>query len=455
MNLSRINIIIGREYLNKVKKKSFLLTTFLVPVLFVAVCAIPSIIMFAAKEPHKTLAVIDESGLLLPRLESTQTVTFEDMSRSDVEEIKGKLDELGLDALVHVAPLDTAARNISVATYSKKPIGMDLTDNIKDCADEAVEDYRISQYEIDSLKDIMDDVRESAHFETYTLDDAGEATLSSSEIYMFISMALGMVIYLFVTMFSSMVMSSVTEEKSSRVVEVLVSSVRSTELMYGKIIGVALVAITQFVLWILLAGALGLVLMLVVGSIAAPSIDSATIAASAGALSSISDPSITSLLDSLAAENEDLGAVIGTLSSLKYGQIGWAFLIYFVLGYLLYAAIFAAIGSAVDNEADSNQLSMPLTIPLMIGFFVSLYAFKAPDSGLVFWFSMIPFTSPIVMLARIPFGVPAWQWVLSITILVASFAACAWASAKIYRVGLLMFGKKSTWADLWKWLRQK
>lgn len=455
MKLSRINVIIGREYLNKVKKKSFLLTTFLVPVLFVVACAVPSIIMFAVKEPHKTIAVIDESGLVMQKLKNTQTVTYEDMSLSDVEEIKGKLDELGLDVLLHVSPVDSASRNISVSSYSKKPLGMDLKDDIKAGADEAVEDYRISQYEIAELKEIMEDVRVSAHFETYTLDEAGEATLSSSEIYMFISMALGMVIYLFVTMFSSMVMSSVTEEKSSRVVEVLVSSVKSTELMYGKIIGVALVAITQFVLWILLAGALGLILMLVIGAIVAPSIDPASINAGTEALSSMSAPSMTTLLDSLAAENEDLGAIIGTLSSLKFGQIGWGFVIYFVLGYLLYAAIFAAIGSAVDNEADSNQLSMPLTIPLMIGFFVSLYAFKAPDSGLVFWFSMIPLTSPIVMLARIPFGVPVWQWILSIVILLATFAASAWASAKIYRVGLLMFGRKSTWADLWRWLRQK
>ena len=453
MNLSRINIIIGREYLNKVKKKSFLLTTFLVPVLFVVVCAVPSIIMFAAKEPHKTLAVIDESSLVIPRLENSGTVTYEDMSLSDVEEIKGKLEELGLDALVHISAIDTATRNLSVSTYSKKPLGLDLTDALKDSADEAVEEYRISQYDIASLRDIMEDVRVSAHFETYTLSETGEATLSSSEIYMFISMALGMVIYLFVTMFSSMVMSSVTEEKSSRVVEVLVSSVKSTELMYGKIIGIALVAITQFVLWILLATVLGIILVLVLGALVAPSLDPAALAAGAETMTAFSDPSMSSLLDSLASENEEVGALLGTLNSLKYGQIGLGFVIYFLLGYLLYAAIFAAIGAAVDNEADSNQLSMPLTIPLLIGFFVSLYAFKAPDSALVTWCSMIPFTSPIVMLARIPFGVPVWQWILSIAILIGSFAACAWASGKVYRAGLLMFGKKSTWADLWKWVK--
>jgi ABC-2 type transport system permease protein len=154
-------------------------------------------------------------------------------------------------------------------------------------------------------------------------------------------------------------------------------------------------------------------------------------------------------------EGDGLGVVISTLKEINYGQLIFGFFIYFALGYLLYASFFAAIGSAVENEADTQQLQMPITVPLIIGFFIAFYAFKAPDSAVVFWGSMIPFTSPIVMLARIPFGVPAWELALSIAILVGTFIACGWASAKIYQIGILMFGKKTTFKDLWKWLRMK
>ena len=253
-------------------------------------------------------------------------------------------------------------------------------------------------------------------------------------------------------MFSGMVMQSVIEEKSSRVVEVLVSSVKATELMFGKIIGVACVALTQFFLWIILT------LVLVGGFSAFVGFDSL-----------MGDPAQTEQMMEMAqmggmdmaemtetmAEEEGMGAVLSTLKDIDWVQMILAFIIYFALGYLLYASFFAAIGSAVENEADTNQLQMPVTVPLLLAFFIAIYAFNAPDSPIVWWGSMIPFTSPIVMLARIPFGVPMWELVLSIVLLLATFAACGWASAKIYKIGILMFGKKTTFKDLWKWLKQK
>ena len=249
-----------------------------------------------------------------------------------------------------------------------------------------------------------------------------------------------------------MVMQSVIEEKSSRVVEVLVSSVKATELMFGKIIGVACVALTQFFLWIILT------LVLVGGFSAFVGFDSL-----------MGDPAQTEQMMEMAqmgavdmaemtetmAEEEGMGAVLSTLKDIDWVQMILAFIIYFALGYLLYASFFAAIGSAVENEADTNQLQMPVTVPLLLAFFIAIYAFNAPDSPIVWWGSMIPFTSPIVMLARIPFGVPMWELVLSIVLLLATFAACGWASAKIYKIGILMFGKKTTFKDLWKWLKQK
>jgi ABC-2 type transport system permease protein len=264
-------------------------------------------------------------------------------------------------------------------------------------------------------------------------------------------------------MFSGMVMQSVIEEKASRVVEVLVSSVKATELMFGKIIGVACVAITQFFLWVVLTAAIVFGLSHVIGMETV--MDSATVQTeqmtqmteSLGVGSDSMDmmPEIPQDGAHLAQDGGQMAAVMTTLKSLDWGMLIFGFVIYFILGYLLYASFFAAIGSAVENEADTQQLQMPVTVPLMIAFFIAFYAFKAPESPVVFWGSMIPFTSPIVMLARIPFGVPGWELALSIGLLVGTFIICGWASAKIYKIGILMFGKKTSFKDLWKWLKQK
>ena len=238
--------------------------------------------------------------------------------------------------------------------------------------------------------------------------------------------------------------------------------------MYGKIIGVALVALTQFLLWIVLtlalvAGAFGIIGKdRIMGAVSEDQTAQMTEMMTPGvhmpgssidfgsAMAAASDSTAVS-----AGEPTGMEAIFSTLGNINVPQLAIAFLLFFIFGYLLYASLFAAIGSAVENEGDSTQLQLPVTVPLMLGFFVALYAFKAPGSSLVFWFSMIPFTSPIVMLARIPFGVAAWELVLSIALLVLTFFGCAWASAKIYKVGILMYGKKSTFKDLWKWLRMK
>ena len=452
MKLRNINIIISREYLTRVKKKSFLLTTFIVPVLFAAMCILPSVIMFMAKDTDKKVAVIDQSGIVMPYLVDTDAVDYEDYSTEPVDSMKLRFDELGLDALVVVSPLDSVQRSVTVASYSAKPLSMELKEGVQSKVNDAVEDYRLALYEIGDLKQIMEDVKSDISMSTYTLDESGEEKITSSEVYMIISMLLSIIIYMFIAMFSGMVMQSVIEEKSSRVVEVLVSSVKATELMFGKIIGVACVALTQFFLWIILT------LVLVGGFSAFVGFDSL-----------MGDPAQTEQMMEMAqmggvdmtemtetmAEEEGMGAVLSTLKDIDWVQMILAFIVYFALGYLLYASFFAAIGSAVENEADTNQLQMPVTVPLLLAFFIAIYAFNAPDSPIVWWGSMIPFTSPIVMLARIPFGVPMWELLLSIVLLLATFAACGWASAKIYKIGILMFGKKTTFKDLWKWLKQK
>ncbi len=453
MKFRNIKTIISREYLTRVKKKSFLLTTFLVPILFAAICILPSVIMFMAKDTGKKVAVVDQSGIVMPYLVDTDALEYEDYSAEPVDTMKARFESLGLDALVVVSPIDSAARTVSVASYSPKPLSMELKEGVQSKVNDAVEDYRLALYDITDLKQIMEDVKSDVSMATYTLDESGEEKITSSEVYMVISMVLSIIIYMFIAMFSGMVMQSVIEEKSSRVVEVLVSSVKATELMFGKIIGVACVALTQFFLWIVLT------LLLVGGFSAFVGFDSlmgdpAQTEQMMEMTAQMGGVDVADMTAAMAAEEEGLGAVLSTLKDIDWVQMVLAFIVYFALGYLLYASFFAAIGSAVENEADTNQLQMPVTVPLMLAFFVAIYAFNAPDSPIVWWCSMIPFTSPIVMLARIPFGVPMWELALSIVLLLATFVACGWASAKIYKIGILMFGKKTTFKDLWKWLRQ-
>lgn len=443
MDFKIIKTVIAREYKTRVKKKSFLVTTFLVPILFVGMIVAVYYIMGNTKERKQDVAVVDQSGIVMAHLTDTDRLSFADYSFESPESVKGRLGELGKDVLVVVSPLDTVSKTVSVQAYSKDPLGVEFTSGLASKVNDAVEEYRISRYGIDNLRQIMEDVRSDVSVTEYTLGESGEEKISESGIYMMVSMILGIIIWMFITMFGGQVMSSVIEEKNSRVVEVLISSVKATDLMFGKIIGVALVALTQFLLWIILSVVLVTAASQFMGQDMMQSLQNA--------------PEMMTGPEAAMVQGTpgELQTILGTLSNIPWVKLIVSFLIFFILGYLLYASLFAAVGSAVENEGDAAQLQLPLTIPLMIAYFIILMAFKNPDGGLVVWTSMIPFTSPIVMLARIPYGVPMWQLVLSIALLFFTFIGCAWVSAKIYKVGILMFGKKSTFSDLWKWLKQK
>jgi ABC-2 type transport system permease protein len=467
MNFRIIKTVIAREYLTRVKKKFFLITTFLVPILFAGIFVIIFLIMGSTKERSQKVAVVDQSGFVMPYLESTDRITYLDFSKNDPDSLKNQLEQFGMDVMVRISPLDTVKKTVSVQSYSKDPVGVDFSTGLSDRVENAVEDYRIQQYGIENLKQIMQDVKCDVKVTEYTIDEKGNESISESGIYMMISLFLGIIIYMFIAMFGGQVMSSVIEEKTSRVVEVLISSVKSVDLMFGKIIGVALVALTQFLMWIVLTG----FLLGVAGSAfgkdmlqnftaGSESVTQVT-GMSPEQMQSLGIPSVQDAMEAeadtsaaAAGQPDELTVIINTLSNVPWVKLIIAFLIYFILGYLLYSSFFAAIGSTVENEGDAQQLLLPVTVPLMIAYFVILIAFQNPDSGLVVWCSMIPFTSPIVMLARIPYGVPDWQLILSILLLFLTFLACAWLSAKIYRAGILMFGKKTTFKDLWKWLKQ-
>ena len=451
MNLRTIGIIIRREYLNKVKKKSFLVTTFVVPILVAGGMIALMAVMLNSKEKQKKIAVVDRSGIVMPVLEDVETIDYTDCTGVSADSLKLNMSSMGYDAVLSVSEINVAEKSVAADITSVNPLGIELVEIVRNKINGAVEKFRIESYGIEGLDRIMKEVKADVKLNAYTMNDEGEETISETGVYAIISMVLGIIIFMFVTIYGGMVMSAVIEEKSSRVVEVLISSVKATELMFGKIIGVALVAVTQFVLWVVLSGAILSVAGSLVGDdITAlaenPAAVSGTLGVDAGQIGEMA---------AAASEAGEVSVVLTTLRNMPLGLIGFAFLIFFLFGYMLYASMFAAIGSAVENEGDSQQLQMPLVIPLMIGYVIAIYAFKAPDSAMAFWGSIIPFTSPIVMLARLPFGVPGWELALSIALLVASFLLMAWISAKIYRVGILMFGKKSTWSDLWKWLKQK
>ena len=461
MDFRIIKTVIAREYSTRVKKKSFLVTTFLVPILFAAMMVVVMYIMGNTKERKQDVAVVDQSGIVMPHLTDTERITYEDYSSEAPDELKGRLASIGKDVLVVISSLDTVAKTVTVQTYSKDPLGVEFTSGLRNKVDDAVEEYRVRQYGIENLSQIMEEVKSHVSVTEYTLDESGKETLSESSIYMIVSMVLGIIIWMFITMFGAQVMSSVIEEKSSRVVEVLISSVKAVDLMFGKIIGVALVALTQFLLWIVLTVILTGVASAFMGKDMLkdlqnnPQMMGQTVNMPGGTdLGTVALGEAVDTAEVVPGQINQMQKVVGTLANIPWVKLIVSFLVFFILGYLLYASMYAAVGSAVENEGDASQLQLPLTIPLMIAYFIILMAFQNPDSPVVVWGSIIPFTSPIVMLARIPYGVPTWQLILSVVLLFLTFLGCAWASAKIYKAGILMFGKKSTFKDLWKWLKQ-
>ena len=459
MNWKKVGIVIGHEYSTRVRKKSFILTTLLTPIGMALLICVPALIMLFSGKENQKVKVIDESGIVAPYLENSEHTTYVMGEAGETADaLKDRFDELDYYAIVGISPLDEKGE-VSVVSYSKEPLNMDLKTSINRAVNKAVENRKLMQYDIQNLDAILADVKTDIKLNSMTLTNDGDAKEDSVEVYMVLSYLMSFLIYMFVFMFGTMVMRSVIDEKSSRVVEVIVSSVKSVELMMGKIIGVALVALTQFFIWITLT----IVLVTAVQTIAGPKVMQSMggmeqIMAEAGADHHIGPEDLAAMAEQAGQDSNALGMlkIVNQIRSLDWVTIIGCFLIYFLLGYLLYASMFAAIGAAVDNEADTSQLQLPVTIPLIIGLFIMLHTFEHPSSPLSVWASIIPWTSPMVMLARVPFGVvPSWQLILSIVLLFLTFLATAWLSAKVYKIGILTYGKKSSFKDLLKWMKLK
>lgn len=443
--MNKTLIIIGREFSTRVRKKTFLVVTIFVPILFIVFYAFLMWMMLKSDEQERKIAVINRSAIETP-LETINKTEFtyinEEVNEGNASEF---LNKEGYYAVLSIP--ENVMENAEIPIYSFSQITMDLKENISSQLRNRIEKIKrssvISEINVPDLEQKLDSTKTSVLVRTLKISETGESKESSSEIASIIGLFAGFVIYIFIFMYASQVMKGVIEEKSNRIIEVLISSVKPFQFLLGKIIGVAAVGLVQFLIWIVLGGAA----MLALQAVFMPNIDMETLR-SAG--------NLTAMAQTEGLNVEQLQIIQNVVKTIEPGFILsflGAFLFYFIGGYLLYASLFAAIGAAVDNETDSQQFMTPLTIVLVAALYIGFAAMRSPESPLVFWSSMIPFTSPIVMLVRIPFGVPTWEILTSMALLVAGFIFFTWLSGKIYRIGILMYGKKITWGELYKWLK--
>ena len=441
--MSAIGIIIGREFRERVMKKSFIISTILTPLLMVGIMVGTSFIMATNVGEAKRIAVVDRSGVIAPSLTSTDVIIYEPTDRTP-EELRAESDEQMYGFLVIGEQIIDNPSDVSLYTYSTST--MDVESAIARDIEDVIEQTRLKTYDIENLPQIMAEVEADVTLRSYKIGAQDEDDKESSSVLAFgLAYVFGLMMYLFVMIYGSQVMQGVIEEKNSKVLEVMVATVRPYHLMMGKILGIASVAVLQFVIWIVIIFVGGSVVMQflmpseLVESAAAISAGTADMAAMEGA-------GVDLELATMLANATDIGFLVRFFGS---------FLLYFLGGYLLYAAMFAAVGSAVDNVQDAQQFQTPITMPIIIGFVVMIFAMNEPHAPLSVWCSMIPFTSPIVMMARLPFDVPMWELLLSLALLAASFVFMVWAAAKIYRIGIFMHGRKPSYKELWQWIRMR
>ena len=439
--MSNVSIIIQREFNERVRKKSFIITTILMPVLMIVLIIAPALIMEYSRGEQKTIAVIDDSGLVAPQLQSNEELRFEPTDLTTEEARRSLTDRFGV---LYIGS-DILENPSDVKLYANASSSLSIESNITGQIEDILEAEKLKAYHIDNLQQILDEVKTTVTLQTFRNDKSQEAEsqAQSSTVATAAGYILGFVLYMFLLIYGSMVMQSVIEEKNNRVLEVVVSSVRPFDLMLGKILGVALVAVVQVLIW-------G-VLIFAVGAIVLPQLMPAEMMAGVQAMQQ-GMPDAAAMGD---MDPEMLQAVAAVTDTGYILKIFVCLLLFVFGGYLLYSAMFAAVGSAVDNVQDASQLQMPVTLPIILALLMMLAVIKDPNSSLAFWFSIIPFTSPVVMMARIPYDIPLWEIVLSLVILYASFVAMVWFAGKIYRVGIFMYGKKPTFKELLKWVRYK
>lgn len=416
-----IYLIIKREYLSRVRRKSFIITTLLMPLIFVGLMALPAIVAALTGPESKKIAVVDDTGFISKALITSPDIDFV-ITDDDVDSLKARSD---LDAIL-VIPADVVNRPDGIVMYTVGTQSLQTESYISRLLADAIEQEKLESYDIEGLKEIIDGIHTEVNIRTVRIDGDTEQESSSMASYI-IAMLLTMVLYMFILLYGQMVMTSIIEEKNNRVLEILASTVKPTRIMLGKILGIGAVAVTQILIWGMIIGVFSIAVM--------P--DLLTRATTGNA-----DVELSQILAAVG----NPGFIMGMFGIMT---------LYLIFGYLFYSAIYAAIGSAVDNIQDASQLQSFALMPIILALVFSMTVAGDPGSTLGQWLSFIPFTSPMVMMARLPFGVPAWQIISSLVILALSMLAMVWVSAKIYRVGIFMYGKKPNFRELVRWARYK
>lgn len=440
--MKALQLIIAREYTSRVKTKAFILTTILTPLLMIAVILLPTIIMSMKSSNIKNVYIIDKTGMYAPLLKDTKGLSFEVLSDEHQEREKGEMY-----ALLQInADLSKMPNAVTFFSEMQKPPS-EVTDYISSVLTEAVKNKKLQEYtqqkEIDAdtatgLQNIISS-KEKVNINTFRLDATGETKDTVGELASWIGMMFTFIMFFFVMMYGSLVMQSVVEEKTNRIIEVIISSVKPFYLMMGKIVGVALVGLTQVIVWIGIIS-IGIIALKTSGGL------------------NLSADNMEQALE-FASQNKFLsGALSSQLSALiaiNWFQVAICFILYFIGGYLLYAALFAMFGSAANDSQEAQQFMTPLTMILMVAFYVGFAASKNPEGTTAIWGSIIPFTSPVVMMVRTPFEIPFWHILVSLAILYATAILMTMLAAKIYRTGILMYGKKVSFSEIFKWLSYK
>lgn len=445
--MNKIKLIISREYLTRVKKKSFIIMTILGPILFAALFIGPAWIASLEDTDIKNIAVIDNSGIFINKLPDADYIKFKYIEDQSLNEVKKNFPESDYYAVLQIMPSITYEPS-AVHLYSKKKTSFSVKSHIASSMEKELKNKKLRSHGIN--EEVLESIKSDVSIRTIQWTDDGEEKESSTEIAMAVGYAGGFMIYIFIFMFGAQVMRGVIEEKSSRIVEIIVSSAKPFQLMMGKIVGIALVGLTQFLLWIILT----FIIVSGVKTVFFPELGTKN--AQEVVVQDFFEGQDMEQVENIQPQNMDqFSGIFNSIKSIDFGVLIGSFIFFFLGGYLLYGSLFAAVGSAVDNEADTQQFMFPITIPLVLGIFVMINAINTPDSPVAFWFSIIPLTSPIVMMVRIPFGVPYWEIALSMGLLILTFIGSTWMAGRIYRTGILMYGKKVNYKELWKWIRYK
>jgi ABC-2 type transport system permease protein len=447
--MNKIPIIIAREYIIRVRKKSFIIMSVLGPLLFAAFMIIPAWLAQVEETDVKKIAVADSSRIFRNVIPETEYLKFDYLDNIRINDLKDNYKSMGYYGVLYISHIVTYDPN-SVILYSDKQPSLATKMHISKYMEEYIRDQKLKTYNIENLDEILKGVKTTINVRTIKLTEEGEEKESSTGIMMAVGYINGILMYMFLIFCGTMVMRGVVEEKTSRIIEVIISSVKPFQLMFGKIVGIAMVGLTQLLIWIIST----FILVSVAQTLFFPEFR----------LTPTEQVISEDIMTAAPAEEEEGGsseelnelrAALSTLRNVNFTVIILTFLFYFLGGYLLYASLFAAVGAAVDSETDTQQFVFPILLPLILGIIILFSITNNPESPVAFWFSIIPFTSPIVMMARIPFGVPWSDFFLSAALLVAFFIGATWMAGKIYRTGILMYGKKATLKEMLKWVRYK